>query len=479
MRLLRSSAILLFALLALSVGARIPHGGVASPFPLSIDSAGRHFNDVKGNAFLPVIDAGWEATVQLSNAQIDQYLNDRRSRGFTCTILQLVTNWYSSQQPTYQTPAGNNPFTTMNNSGSPNFIATAIDFSAPVTAYWSGSADYYIQASKARGMCVFAFPAYVGFPSTPQGVYTAVMADTTAHLQSYGAFLWQRYCQYGNIIWGAAGDNTLSQADLTQYWNIIQGMRGTTQCGNPLLVYAKGQRHTSGWTMLTNDGGLGLYPGFNVNNAYIKNETGNYTQVTDTLAEYARTPTMPVFVDETDYEGDGTATANDERLAMWGPLFSGALGGVSFGNEQLWGFGCANNLIANGPAATLASSLNTTGAQNTTVLANFISQWHWEKLAPSVGATFVTTSLGTGATTISPAVASDGSLAVIYFAGGGSATANLNVMTPSTFVAQWYDPTNSTYTTASGSPFTNTGTHTFTTPGNNSLGDPDWVLVLH
>jgi hypothetical protein len=44
--------------------------------------------------------------------------------------------------------------------------------------------------------------------------------------------------------------------------------------------------------------------------------------------------------------------------------------------------------------------------------------------------------------------------------------------------ASWYDPTNNTYRTVNGSPFTNTGTDAFATPGSNSAGDPDWVLVL-
>ena len=44
--------------------------------------------------------------------------------------------------------------------------------------------------------------------------------------------------------------------------------------------------------------------------------------------------------------------------------------------------------------------------------------------------------------------------------------------------AQWYDPTNGKYTAISGSPFANTGTQKFATPGTNSGGDTDWVLVL-
>jgi hypothetical protein len=44
--------------------------------------------------------------------------------------------------------------------------------------------------------------------------------------------------------------------------------------------------------------------------------------------------------------------------------------------------------------------------------------------------------------------------------------------------ARWYDPTNGVFTEISGLPFANTGTQSFTTPGSNSSGDPDWVLVV-
>ena len=44
--------------------------------------------------------------------------------------------------------------------------------------------------------------------------------------------------------------------------------------------------------------------------------------------------------------------------------------------------------------------------------------------------------------------------------------------------ARWYDPTANTFTNIAGSPFPNSGIHNFTTPGNNSAGDPDWVLLL-
>ena len=45
-----------------------------------------------------------------------------------------------------------------------------------------------------------------------------------------------------------------------------------------------------------------------------------------------------------------------------------------------------------------------------------------------------------------------------------------------TAVAQWFDPSAGTYTKLG--PLPNTGSHTFTPPGNNASGAGDWVLVL-
>jgi hypothetical protein len=45
--------------------------------------------------------------------------------------------------------------------------------------------------------------------------------------------------------------------------------------------------------------------------------------------------------------------------------------------------------------------------------------------------------------------------------------------------ARWYDPSDGTFVSISGSPFRNSGSHNFTLPGNNHDGNPDWVLDLN
>jgi hypothetical protein len=71
----------------------------------------------------------------------------------------------------------------------------------------------------------------------------------------------------------------------------------------------------------------------------------------------------------------------------------------------------------------------------------------------------------------------DGKLAVAYVPTGGTLGVDLAQLAGSV-TARWYDPSNGTYSAIQGSPFANQGSHSFTTPGKNHDGDPDWVLVL-
>jgi hypothetical protein len=68
-------------------------------------------------------------------------------------------------------------------------------------------------------------------------------------------------------------------------------------------------------------------------------------------------------------------------------------------------------------------------------------------------------------------------LALTYCPNASTLTVNLAKFS-GPVTAQWYDPSNGTYTAISGSPFPNSGTQDFITPGNNHDGDPDWVLAM-
>jgi len=79
---------------------------------------------------------------------------------------------------------------------------------------------------------------------------------------------------------------------------------------------------------------------------------------------------------------------------------------------------------------------------------------------------------------VAAAAAPSGTLLVAYVppAHSGPITVDMQAMSGATR-ARWFDPTSGAYTTI-GTGLANTGARTFTTPGSNSAGERDWVLVL-
>jgi hypothetical protein len=109
----------------------------------------------------------------------------------------------------------------------------------------------------------------------------------------------------------------------------------------------------------------------------------------------------------------------------------------------------------------------------------------WYNLVPDQTHSLLTAGYGTFADTghvgnndcAMAAKAPDGSLAIIYTPVSHNMTVAMGNFA-GLVTARWFDPTNATFQTVAGSPFPNTGSHNFATPGNNSAGDPDWVLLL-
>jgi hypothetical protein len=118
-------------------------------------------------------------------------------------------------------------------------------------------------------------------------------------------------------------------------------------------------------------------------------------------------------------------------------------------------------------------------------MKTLFSSYPWYDLIPDQNHTIVTGGYGTFSSTgslgsndyLTDASTPDGMLVMAYLPTVRTITINMSTLA-SAMTAQWYDPTNNTYTTISGSPFVNSGSLQFTPPGNNSAEDSDWVLLL-
>lgn len=188
---------------------------------------------------------------------------------------------------------------------------------------------------------------------------------------------------------------------------------------------------------------------------------------------YTRTNVLPTFLYEAYYEGS-TLTPTSRGLiraqAYWANL-TGSTGQV-FGQDPLWQF-----------KSNWRSFLNTSGTKDMTHVLAVFQDKPWHTLVPDFNHSVVTSGFGTfgGSTYVTAARSSSGGLVMTYIpstgTGGRAITVNMAKLS-SPVSGRWYNPTSGVYTTISGSPLKNTGSRTFTTPGDNGTGANDWLLLL-
>lgn len=397
----------------------------ARVFPLSIHASGRYLVDANGRPFLIHGDTGWSIAVQLTTAQIDTYLDARRSQGFTAILFNAIEHYFSSQSPAYQNVSGIEPFT------------STTDWSVQTEAYWT-RVDYIVNGCKTRNMACFIAPGYLGYGGGSEGWTSEVNSNTTGHLQSYGAFLATRYTQ-GNVVWVMGGDYAGDSTLRSRQWNIVTGIRSVRTTDIITAHPARGQDAYSYWGA----GGDSL-TGFNLGNTYAAtNGTDAYSLA---ATAYGRSGPLPFFLIEAGY--DGVNTLQEVRRAAYETMLSGGCGHF-YGNNPIWGFGEPNANGGSGAAAALASDLNSTGATQMNYLKALLLAYVWRLLVPTTDTSLVSSTLSTDTTRLCPALASDGTFAMIYVQDSRSVTVVTNALTgvAGNVRIRLFDPTTGAYTT--------------------------------
>ena len=150
----------------------------AADFPLKTAANGRFLTDQKGEPFLVVGDTAWSLIVQLSEDDIDRYLEDRQKRGFNSIIVNLIEHKFSTNPP--KTLAGLAPFMTTG------------DFSTPNPAYFD-FAHKVVEKANQRGIVVWLFPSYLGYGGGDEGFFREMKASGKGSLRSYGRFVGKRF----------------------------------------------------------------------------------------------------------------------------------------------------------------------------------------------------------------------------------------------------------------------------------------------
>jgi hypothetical protein len=410
--------------------------------------------------------------VQLTKEETEDYLENRRRKGFNAILVNLIEYYYADNPP--RNKYGDAPFTT---SG---------DFSTPNEAYFA-HAEWVIRKASEKGILVILNPCYTGyssnFTSSSDGWTKAILANGPAKCRDYGRYVGSRYKGHANIIWQAGGDTTIPAAsDLERNW--LEVLRGAKEHAANHLWTAHWYRFSTALDQST------FAPYMTLDNAYGGNRS--YVQ---TLRAYNRANPKPTFVNEGYYEdtnlGTGAVgTPQQMRAQAYWAMLSGATGHV-FGSDHIWVFGGPLGYPGKPlPGKDWRKGMDRQPSKEMVFVKRLFEGRAWHNLVPDQDHSVVTKGVGTfgkddrtpGGDYVTAARTSDGSLVMAYVPSTGTGTRTIALdMTrlsgPAN--ARWYNPTSGTFTAIPNvPPPANGGTCDFTTPADNGTGTNDWVLVL-
>lgn len=419
----------------------------AATYPLKDSPNGRYLVDQNNQPFMIVGDSPQALIGNLSQSQVVSYFADRKAHGFNSAWVNLLCDSYTACNSDGTTFDGIPPFTTPG------------DLSTPNSAYFS-RADAYINIAAAYGITVFLDPIETG------GWLDVLRSNGVTKAFNYGVYLGNRYKNFPNIVWMSGNDFQTWQnsGDDALVLAVVKGIKSV----DLNHIHTAELNYSSSTTL--DDSNWASLAGLNAAYTY-------YPTYAEVLHGYNQAPTRPTFLAEAHYDGESVGgefgTPLVLRLQAYWTMLSGGTGQL-YGNTYSWTF-----------RSGWQSNLDTVGVTQLEYWKNFFAAYPWYNLQPDQNHTVVTAGYGTFSTGgntsssnyMTTAFVPNGSLVIAYVPTIRNFTVQMSKL--STYVtARWFDPANGTYTTVPGSPFPNTQSQTFKPPGNNSAGDPDWILVL-
>ena len=452
------ASLVLVALIGLSLsGKPESHAAVTcsrtgAPFcwPTSVSANGRYLLDQTGRPYMIVGDSPQSLIGELSESQAAAYFADRQAHGINSAWINLICTGYTGcgGNGTYD---GIKPF---NGTGSN-------PFANPNPAYFK-RADNMIRLAAAHGITVFLDPAETG------GWIGEIDQAGTRNDFNYGAYLGRRYKNFPNIIWLNGNDfqTWRNPADDANVLAIARGIKSTDPSHIQtveLNYHVSSSLDDRAWA-----------PIIRLNDVYTY-----YPTYAEVLHAYDRSPAVPVFMGEANYENedyDGHETGGPYvlRLQEYWTMTSGGTGQL-YGNHDTWDDGTN--------WAYESSHLDTAGVAQLNIMQAFFNSLAWYNLVPDQAHKFLIAGYGTFASTgyvqgndyVTAALTSNRTTGVIYLPTGHTITVNLAKMS-GTVTAKWFDPTTGKYRSIGR--FANSGTRRFTSPPAHGDGFRDWVLLL-
>lgn len=483
--LVATAALLTTSLCAFTIAGSsgaFPSVPASEAFPLKVSENQRYLVDQRGTPFLIVADSPQGLIGSLSEADAEYYFADRQRQGFNalgwmdvvCAGRDFPTNPYAT------TPDGLRPFTGFVGGGNDY---NHYDLSKPNEAYFL-RLDHILHLALNHHLAVFLNPIEtIGWLGTLRnnGINAAY---------GYGQFLGNRYRGFKNVLWingndfdtwSAGKDGALMRSANTgiraawHTWNAREDDALVQSVARGIRSVAPQQLQTVELQPLNSSSSddPDWIPLIDLNSTYTYSPA--YMQM---LYSYDQRPVEPTFLVETFYEMEGHPNGFGtpivlRKQAYWTMLSGGV--GQFYGNSYTWSF-------RNG----WKGYIDTPGVEQIGYWKGFFLSLNWQNLVPDQNHSILLAGAGfrgelsTNVSDCDYATAArtpDGSTIAIYIPTRRTINVNMASMSNSAR-ARWFDPSSGTYQEVPGEPFVNNGSQQFTPPGNNHVGDQDWVLLL-
>lgn len=429
---------------------------------LQVSENNRFLQYEDGTPFFYLGDTAWELFHRLNKEEVDFYLKDRASKGFT--VIQAVV---LAELDGINTPNAYGHLPLEDRDPSKPLLSPGKD-----DDYWD-HVDYVVNRANSLGLVVAMLPTW--------GCYWHDKGKTifnTQNAEDYGRFLGKRY-RNSDIIWVLGGDRIPENEEMK---DIIRAMAKGLDAGDNgvhLCSYHPGGGYGSATYFHTED-----WLDFNMRQNGHEVEYWRYSQ---TLDDYHLSPIKPVMDSEPVYEDHpvafnpdkfGHTISMDCRRALYWNLFNGAFG-YTYGHHSIWQmYNPKKNEPINNPLMSWQKALEQPGSSQMKYAKQlFLSRPYFTRVPADdvIVKEKVETSIpGSGRYRFLATKDSNGTYAMVYAPAGRSFSVNMEVINDEKVVAWWFNPRNGQSRKIG--IYSNKGIRLFDHP---SLGEmEDWILVL-
>jgi hypothetical protein len=425
---------------------------------VSADSRYLQYED--GKPFFWLGDTGWEIFHRLNKEEIDNYLENRKQKGFNLIQSVILAEFNGLRKPNQY---GEVPFKDLD----PDKI----------NENYFELVDWTIRKANEKDIIIGLLPTWGDKVSALWGEGPVVFNNQNAY--RYGLFLGKRYAMAKNIIWILGGDRpaVVDSQDWRPIWRAMaKGIEEGTS-GKALISY-----HIWGGINSTSQT-LHSEPWLDINMMQSGHGSGHDVPVWEWISrDRALQPIKPTLDSEPNYEdhpvnpwpkwdpASGYFRDYDVRKQCYRSVFAGACG-VTYGHHAVWQFWSPREEKINFADRYWTEAIDRPGAFQVGYLRKLIESRKPLDRIPDQ--TIITSGQGEKSEYMTAFRDNGGKYAMVYIPKGKTITVNVSFIKSKKVNAWWYNPKNNQATKAGQY---NSGSLQFTTP---TLGENnDWVLVI-